>query len=82
MLGTVTSTSYKNKDTNLTLEQPTVYIRRQCVNKYNILIQVYLSYGAIDNPMRKCRSTEGLRENLMLSGTEVVGNSDFGYKLV
>lgn len=42
------------------------------MNKYYIVTQVYLSYGALDNCMHKHRSIEGLLENLMLSGTAVV----------
>lgn len=72
LLVAVTSANCKNTNINLALEQPTVYIRRQCVNKYYIVIQVYLSYGAIDNCMHKRRSTEGLLENLILSKTTVV----------
>ena len=59
MLGPVTSTSCKSKKVNLFMEQPTVSIRRQHVNKHNTVIQVYLNYGATENVMPECRSLNG-----------------------
>lgn len=71
MWGTVTNTGYKNKDINISLEQPTVYIRRQYMNQYIAAIQIQLDYTDMDNVMYNCRSTEGFPDDLILFGTKV-----------